>query len=174
MKYLLGEKEWERVIEWARLGVSVAIRKWDSFRCSHFQEVKGAVSSSLRLKLVMWAQLPRHSFGLHSICAAQLARLLEEPAVEGQPARLEIKHTCSSLLPSGTFLLKGIISFSIILGSVMGIHHAGLKKSQNPQRKVGRTLFQAKRELYVPIYICLVPTIITETSIILKRLSGEK
>lgn len=56
----------------------------------------------------------------------------------------------------------------------MGIHHAGLKKSHNPQRKVGRTLFQAKKELYLPIYIGLVPTIITETSIILERLSGEK
>lgn len=100
----MRESEW--VSEWASLGVSVGIRKWDSFWCSHLQEVKDAVSSSLWLKLVMWAQLPRHRFGLHSICTAQLARLLEEPAVEGQPAGLEIKHTCSSLLPSGTFFGK--------------------------------------------------------------------
>lgn len=64
------------------------------------------MSSSLWLKLVIWAQQPRHRFGLQSICAAQLARLLEETAVEGQPAGLEIKHTCSSLLPSGTFYAK--------------------------------------------------------------------
>ena len=54
----------------------------------------------------MWACGLSHHSDLVSICTAQLARLLEEPSVVRQPAGLEIKHTCSSLLPSGTFYAK--------------------------------------------------------------------
>lgn len=58
------------------------------------------------MKLAIWVHVPSHSSGPHYICTAQLARVLEEPTVEGQPAGLEIKHICSSLLPSGTFYAK--------------------------------------------------------------------
>lgn len=58
------------------------------------------------VEVVILAHVLSHHSGLLSICTAQLARLLEEPSVAGQPAGLEIKHTCSSLFPSGTFYAK--------------------------------------------------------------------
>lgn len=51
---------------------------------------------------------------------------------------------------------------------------ARTEKGWNPWRKFDKTLLQAKRELCLPIYIGLICTIITETSTILRGLSGEK
>lgn len=90
----------------SKLGCFSGYKKMRFILVQSFARSKGCCEQQLVVEVSDGAQLPRHRFGLHSICTAQLARLLEEPAVEGQPAGLEIKHTCSSLLPSGTFFAK--------------------------------------------------------------------
>lgn len=79
-------------------------RQYDSLWLSCFLEAKDTVTSSSWLWLIRCTHVLDHGAGLQVLRAAQLAGLLGTHHLA--PAGLEIKHTCSSLHPSGTFCVQ--------------------------------------------------------------------